>query len=243
MNNFLCKGVRIASDFLMSLQLGGAFKKSSIFNLQLRMPIIVIGGGLTAVDTATEALAYYPLQVKKFLIRYQELVAKYGSAQVEQGWNDEEREIAQEFISHAKILNTLCKDKTTEFLHSLGGAKILYRKSIFSSPAYRLNHEELQSALDEGIGFVENAVVTSVIQDQYGAIKQVMTICNGKSCSFNVRSLLVAIGTKHNDNFSAEVNDKVSILVILILNTQEVSSKQWRVLKTIIKIYQQKLHG
>ncbi len=52
--NGLARGVRQASDFLMALQLTGAAKMSSIANLQLRLPVVVIGGGLTAIDTATE---------------------------------------------------------------------------------------------------------------------------------------------------------------------------------------------
>ena len=67
MTNGLAKGVRQASDFLMALQLTGAAKSDSLANLTVRLPIVVIGGGLTAIDTATEALAYYPLQVEKFL--------------------------------------------------------------------------------------------------------------------------------------------------------------------------------
>ena len=59
MPNGLARGVRAASDFLMALQLTGAAKKDSIANLQLRLPVVVIGGGLTAIDTATESLAYY----------------------------------------------------------------------------------------------------------------------------------------------------------------------------------------
>ncbi|MBV9251942.1 MAG: FAD-dependent oxidoreductase, partial [Acetobacteraceae bacterium] len=50
----LARGVRQASDFLMALQLTGAAQRRSIANLQLRLPVVVIGGGLTAVDTATE---------------------------------------------------------------------------------------------------------------------------------------------------------------------------------------------
>ncbi|MFT4327586.1 MAG: FAD-dependent oxidoreductase, partial [Wolbachia pipientis] len=69
--NILARGVRMASDFLMSLQLTGALKFDSIANLQVRMPIVVIGAGLTAIDTATEVLAYYPIQVEKFLLRYE----------------------------------------------------------------------------------------------------------------------------------------------------------------------------
>ncbi|MCK5274540.1 MAG: FAD-dependent oxidoreductase, partial [Alphaproteobacteria bacterium] len=67
MPNNLARGVRTASDFLMALQLTGAARKDSIANMQLRLPAVVIGGGLTAIDTATEALAYYPRQVEKFL--------------------------------------------------------------------------------------------------------------------------------------------------------------------------------
>ncbi|MBI3453878.1 MAG: FAD-dependent oxidoreductase, partial [Rhodospirillales bacterium] len=74
--NGLTRGVRMASDFLMALQLTGAAKASSIANLQLRLPVAVIGGGLTAIDTATESLAYYARQVEKFLARYEILVAE-----------------------------------------------------------------------------------------------------------------------------------------------------------------------
>ena len=67
MKNGLARGVRQASDFLMALQLTGAAKTDSVANLQVRMPVVVIGGGLTAIDTATESLAYYAVQVEKFL--------------------------------------------------------------------------------------------------------------------------------------------------------------------------------
>ena len=65
--NGLARGVRAASDFLMALQLTGAAKPDSIANMQVRLPVVVIGGGLTAIDTATESLAYYVVQVEKFL--------------------------------------------------------------------------------------------------------------------------------------------------------------------------------
>ncbi|HEX7880361.1 MAG TPA: pyridine nucleotide-disulfide oxidoreductase, partial [Candidatus Eisenbacteria bacterium] len=36
-----------------------------------------------------------------------------------------------------------------------GGVSIVYRKRLQDSPAYRLNHEEVENALTEGIGFAE----------------------------------------------------------------------------------------
>ncbi len=65
--NNLIRGIRKASDFLMALQLTGAFKSDALSNLQVRLPAVVIGGGLTGVDTATELMAYYPIQVEKTL--------------------------------------------------------------------------------------------------------------------------------------------------------------------------------
>ncbi|MEK7845007.1 MAG: FAD-dependent oxidoreductase, partial [Pseudomonadota bacterium] len=50
--NGLARGVRAASDFLMALQLTGAAQSDSIANMQLRLPVVVIGDGLTAIDTA-----------------------------------------------------------------------------------------------------------------------------------------------------------------------------------------------
>src|SRR5215467_554404 len=95
--NGFARGVRAASDFLMALQLTGAAKRESIANLQIRLPIVVIGGGLTAIDTATESLAYYAIQVEKFLARYEALEERPF-------WNAEEQAIAQEFLAHAKAL-------------------------------------------------------------------------------------------------------------------------------------------
>src|SRR6202035_5163934 len=96
MPNGLARGVREASDFLMALQLTGAAKRSSIANLQLRLPVVVIGGGLTAIDTATESLAYYVRQVEKFALRYRVLVAERGELAVRMRWTLEEARIATE---------------------------------------------------------------------------------------------------------------------------------------------------
>ena len=90
--------MRQASDFLMALQLTGAAKTDSVANLQVRLPVVVIGGGLTAIDTATESLAYYAVQVEKFLARYETLVAERGEEAVRAGWTPRRAETAEEFL-------------------------------------------------------------------------------------------------------------------------------------------------
>lgn len=68
--NSMASGMRQANDFLMALQLTGAAKKNSFSALEIRLPVVVIGGGLTGVDAATEAQAYYIRQVEKIAERY-----------------------------------------------------------------------------------------------------------------------------------------------------------------------------
>ncbi len=68
------------------------------------MPIVVIGGGLTAIDTATESLAYYVVQVEKFLKRYETLSAERGEATVRARWSKEETEIGEEFLAHGRAI-------------------------------------------------------------------------------------------------------------------------------------------
>lgn len=176
MPNGLARGVRTASDFLMALQLTGAAKDDSIANMQLRLPVVVIGGGLTAIDTATESLAYYPLQVEKFLKRHETLVAKLGEAGARINWTPEERGIAEEFIAHAQVIRTERaaaakegrKARVLQLLQSWGGATIAYRKRMVDSPSYTLNHEEIHKALEEGITFAECLTPLAIETDQYG---------------------------------------------------------------------------
>src|SRR4029079_2173884 len=169
-------GVRRASDFLMALQLTGAAKPDSIANMQVRLPVVVIGGGLPAIDTPTEALAYYPVQVEKFLARYEALVQAQGRAVVEGTWSDHEFLIAEEFLSHARAIRLERQQAAAakrapaivELLRSWGGATIAYRNRMIDSPSYTLNHEDVEKALEEVIRFAEGLTPVSVEVDEAG---------------------------------------------------------------------------
>src|SRR5918992_3437394 len=196
--NGFARGVRAASDFLMALQLTGAAKRESIANLQIRLPIMVIGGGLTAVDTATESLAYYAVQVEKFLSRYEALDTKPV-------WNAEEREIAEEFIAHAKALRNAEPAKRLSLLKSWGGATIAYRRRMIDSPSYTLNHEEVGKALEEGIVFAEGLTPARIEVDQYAHARAVQfTTPEKELVELPARSVLIAAGTQPNTVLARE---------------------------------------
>ena len=177
--NGFARGVRTASDFLMALQLTGAAKADSIANMQLRLPVVVIGGGLTAIDTATESLAYYQVQVEKFLARHETLVKEQGISAVRAAWRDEEREVAEEFLAHARAIRaereTAARQgrepRVIELLKSWGGVTLAYRRRLVDSPSYTLNHEEVELALQEGISFAECLTPKRADIDNYGAVK------------------------------------------------------------------------
>ena len=162
--NGLARGVRTASDFLMALQLTGAAKTDSVANLQIRLPVVVVGGGLTAIDTATESLAYYPVQVEKFLRALRDAGGRARQGRGPRAPGTRRRAaIADEFIAHARAIRAEREarradgrePRMVELLQSWGGVTIAYRKRLIDSPSYTLNHEEVEKALEEGIRFAE----------------------------------------------------------------------------------------
>jgi NADPH-dependent glutamate synthase beta subunit-like oxidoreductase/NAD(P)H-flavin reductase len=211
--NGLARGVRAASDFLMALQLTGAAKQSSIANLQLRLPVVVIGGGLTAIDTATESLAYYVRQVEKFAARYRMLVTDRGEATVRSGWNAEEAQIADEFLAHAAAIaaerDAASREgrapRLAQLLDGWGGATIAYRRRLIDSPSYTLNHEEVAKALEEAVRFAEGLTPRAVEVDGSGhAAGLRASLADGSEVVLPARAILVAAGTQPNTVLARE---------------------------------------
>ena len=220
--NGLARGVRTASDFLMALQLTGAAKDNSLANMQLRLPVVVIGGGLTGIDTATESLAYYPIQVEKFLHRYELLCTERGERQVRASWNADEAQIAAEFLQHAQAIRAervraLAANepaRVLELLQSWGGVTLAYRKRMIDSPAYTLNHEEVEKALEEGIVYAECLSPVAIDVDASGAARAMRLMTqvrgedgkwsDGKVVTLPARSIFIAAGTQPNTVLARE---------------------------------------
>jgi len=213
LKNNLANGIRKASDFLMALQLTGAFKRSALPNLQVRLPALVIGGGLTAIDTATELFAYYPVQVEKTLDRYEKLVAEMGGEDnVLATFNPYEREILKEFLEHgaavrAERARASAATEEPDFVPLIrrwGGVSIVYRKRLVDSPAYRLNHEEVIKALEEGISFVEGLEPEEAIVDDANNLNAVRFKSKDRTVELPAHSMMVAAGTTPNITYEKE---------------------------------------
>lgn len=231
MKNGLARGVRQASDFLMALQLTGAAKSDSLANLQIRMPIVVIGGGLTGVDTATESLAYYVVQVEKFLHRHETLAAVMDEEAIFATYSPGEAEIAREFLAHAHAIQAERAAAAAagrpvnliDLLNSWGGVTLAYRRRLIDAPSYTLNHEEVTKALEEGICFAECLAPQEVILDEHGAAtairleKQSIDAATGKSApsgemvTLAAKTILVAAGTQPNTVLAREDEHNVHL--------------------------------
>jgi NADPH-dependent glutamate synthase beta subunit-like oxidoreductase/NAD(P)H-flavin reductase len=213
MKNNLIRGIRKASDFLMALQLTGAFKKNAMANLQVQLPAVVIGGGLTAIDTATELLAYYPIQVEKALDRFERMSREYGEEKVWGMCDPEEKKILTTFLEHGNAVREERKKAQQQkrdpnfiaLCQKWGGVTLAYRKKMSDSPAYRLNHEEVIKALEEGIYFMENVTPLEAVRDEFGAVTALQfKRGNGETTSLPAKSVLVAAGTSPNTIYERE---------------------------------------
>ena len=217
MKNGLARGVRQASDLLMALQLTGAAKAESLASFQLRMPIVVIGGGLTAIDTATESMAYYVVQVERFLNRFEALGEVFT-------WTGEEAEIANEFLDHGRAIRAERAAAAREgraprfidLLHAWGGVTMAYRRRLIDAPSYTLNHEEVAKAFEEGVRFAECLSPEEVVLDATGAAAAIVLQkfefnaetgkmnATGESVTLPARTVLVAAGTQPNTVLASE---------------------------------------
>ena len=221
LKNNLIRGIRKASDFLMGLQLTGAAKESSLANMQVRLPAGVIGGGLTAIDTCTEALAYYPVQVEKVLHRFENLKAIHGEESVRALFDEEETLILDEFLEHGRLIQEERKRAESRgeqpdflpLLESWGGVTLFYRKGIEDSPAYRQNAEEITEALDEGIRLAPGMSPVEALEDSYGHLRGVrfekLKQEEGRwttetTIEVPLKSLFVAAGTSPNTIYESE---------------------------------------
>jgi len=217
--DFFVKGVKSAADFLMALSQGGAFLPGSNTKLQVRLPALVIGCGLTAIDSAVEIVHYYQAQVENYLSLWEDRLCHpcEGSSQLRhprsvsqlrhprsvsqlrhpREGGDPESLAHNEFRDHALLLRKANSDtEKLKVLQDLGLVTICYRGKINDSPAYKRNHEEIEHAMALGIKFMEDMVPEEIIKDESGACHSIR-FTNGHILP--AKTILVAIGTNANE--------------------------------------------
>ena len=222
----LAPGMRQANDFLMALQLTGAAKASSLANLQVRLPAVVIGGGLTGIDTATEVQAYYVQQVEKLLSRYEQLEQSIGKEAIYQQLDEVSSLILDEQLDHGKAVKRE-RDRASSaneqanfipLIQSWGGVTVAYRRNMNESPAYRSNHEEVTKALEEGIYYAQGIEPVEVKVDKYGHCESLVCQVREKDADGNwhntdkcmtlpSRAIFAATGARPNIAYSFEHRD------------------------------------
>ena len=219
----LAPGMRQANDFLMALQLTGAAKRSSLANLQIRLPAVVIGGGLTGIDTATELQAYYVAQVEKTLDRYEKLVEHHGESALRWRLDDESNGILNEHLEHGRAVRAereraQAAGEAPNFIplvRQWGGVTVAYRRAMNDSPAYTRNHEEIIKAFEEGIYYADGFDPKEAKLDQYGHVEAMIFrkqargedgkwAPTGKEIVLPARAVLVATGARPNIAYEFE---------------------------------------
>ena len=81
------------------------------------------------------------------------------------------------------------------------------------SPAYRLNHEEVIKALEEGISFIEGLEPEEAVPDEHGKLKAVRFLRGGSGevVELPARTCLVAAGTTPNITYAKEFPDALPL--------------------------------
>ncbi|MFN7709415.1 MAG: FAD-dependent oxidoreductase [Holosporales bacterium] len=193
------RGVRFAADFLMNLHLNQAHDVRALMALQVRLPIVVVGAGLTAVDAACEALAYYVRMVERVV----ELVPHAAIMDL----TAEERDLLDLYLHHGTLIqqerqHAAKENRPADFsrlLQSWGGCTVLYHKAVQQAPSYRLNHEELRHALAEGVQFLSDFSLSGILADNSGHVRGIEGQHQGKNVRLPAGTVLIAIGTQHRE--------------------------------------------
>ena len=129
-----------------------------------------------------------------------------------EAWDDQEREIGEEYLAHARAIRAEREAARREgrepqlirLLQHWGGVTIAYRRRLVDSPSYTLNHEEVEKALEEGIVFAESLTPSAVDVDNYGAVKGMRFKHESGEKWLPAHSVFVAAGTQPNTVLARE---------------------------------------
>jgi NAD(P)H-flavin reductase len=152
--------------------------------------------------------------VEKVLERYELLVREFGEENVlKMTGGEEEKEILKTQLEHGKAIREERRKAEKEkrkpdfitLCRQWGGVTLAYRKRMVDSPAYRLNHEEVIKALEEGIYFAENLNPIEAVRGPHGSVAaMIFERGNKEKVELPAKSVCVAAGTSPNTIYERE---------------------------------------
>ena len=186
MKNNLIRGIRKASDFLMALQLTGAFKEDDALE---SAGASARGRHRRRSDRASIRRRSFSRITRCRSRRCSALRSssspRSARAKSRRRSIPKSRSILDEFLAtrdrasatSARARPARARSRIScRLVRGWGGVSLVYRKRMQDSPAYRLNHEEVKKALEEGIDFVENLNPVEAVPDDYGARQGAMAL-------------------------------------------------------------------
>ena len=175
----LSPGMVMANDFLMDCHQSQASTYQPWVSMDVCLPALVIGAGLTATDAATEWQTYYVHHCIKTMLTVDHHIKHKGQASIQARLSPRDWQRLQRWVAHGRQLYA-CKQQALAqlqdpdflpLLKSFGGVTMVYRKGLKQAPAYRQNPEELQAALNQGVALMEWSTPWQVHQDAHGDVK------------------------------------------------------------------------
>jgi NADPH-dependent glutamate synthase beta subunit-like oxidoreductase len=205
-------GMIHANTFLMQLHLSGELNGKLSQGIQL--PVVVIGGGLTAVDAATEAQAYYI----RWVIQVCFYVENLNQRRSYQKWYDElpiaERKQLNVWYEHGRLIRSYQSkhelSKIMALIHQAGGVSIVYHKKMRESVAYRQNYQELQHALDQGVLY-QAEFQSQCIQYDNNGVYALEGLQQQQKKVLPAATILLAIGTQPNIAYYYENRSEMQV--------------------------------
>jgi NADPH-dependent glutamate synthase beta subunit-like oxidoreductase len=207
------EGVFYSTEFLSNLQIRDAINPNNDYIFKVKLPGIIIGGGLTAIDCSTELLNYYPVFLEKL----------FNGKGKHLKISDSEMRLYKEHYEAVKKEKELAKSenrmpKLVELVRSWGGVKMIYRKRLNDAPSYRENHEEIIEALEQGVDIVElfspikfianeNNQITAAEFEKISFSKEEDKLIfknTGKFETLPAGTIVIAAGTNCNDIYNDE---------------------------------------
>ncbi|MBF8246526.1 MAG: hypothetical protein ISN64_00835 [Rickettsia sp.] len=194
--NYFSRNIYTSNEFLMRINQSKPYLWKDIDQLFIvRLPIVILGCGLSAIDSAVEAIQYYIAQLEDFEEKYLRLL-QYNPA-LEQLFSCEEEVIIKEFLEDSRALSKLDNLGKISFLKKKNAVTILSRSRVQNSSAYSENFSEIEFALSMGIIFEENAKIKDLKYGDDGMLNQIYL----ESKILPVNFFITAIGNFSNDFF------------------------------------------